>query len=247
MFIGFLAVVRQRSLRAESPQMIAAASGQSRRVTKSEKPVHLGTVEAMTPVTPRMPRSAPAVMHGGHFGGGKRDKPSGRVPNGQLVRQTAALFKGAPRRCGDDRLPGDHHRGRRRGQPGAHRRRLRLSPLPHTQRRAPSGQRSAARGAGRDHDRDHDRHRGDRRAPDVRHQPRRTARHGGASQPPLRAPAGHVAALLHRHTHRRDSVPAHQRRRRHSVGRHRHRHIPALQHRDAAEHADRDARCSPGS
>jgi ATP-binding cassette subfamily B protein len=33
-------------------------------------------------------------MHGGHFGGGKRDKPSGRVPNGQLVRQTAALFKG---------------------------------------------------------------------------------------------------------------------------------------------------------
>jgi ATP-binding cassette subfamily B protein len=34
------------------------------------------------------------VMHGGHFGGGKRDKPSGRVPNGQLVRQTAALFKG---------------------------------------------------------------------------------------------------------------------------------------------------------
>ncbi len=34
------------------------------------------------------------MMHGGHFGGGKRDKPSGRVPNGQLVRQTAALFKG---------------------------------------------------------------------------------------------------------------------------------------------------------
>jgi ATP-binding cassette subfamily B protein len=33
-------------------------------------------------------------MHGGHFGGGKRDKPSGRVPNSQLVRQTAGLFKG---------------------------------------------------------------------------------------------------------------------------------------------------------
>jgi ATP-binding cassette subfamily B protein len=34
-------------------------------------------------------------MHGGGFGGGgrKRDKPSGRVPNSQLVRQTAGLFK----------------------------------------------------------------------------------------------------------------------------------------------------------
>src|SRR5579863_9432102 len=41
-----------------------------------------------------MPWSVPAVMHGGPFGSGKRDKPSGRVPNGQLVRQTAALFKG---------------------------------------------------------------------------------------------------------------------------------------------------------
>ena len=34
------------------------------------------------------------MIHGHGFGGGKRDKPSGRVPNGQLVRQTAALFKG---------------------------------------------------------------------------------------------------------------------------------------------------------
>ena len=34
------------------------------------------------------------MMHGGAFRGGKRDKPSGRVPNSQLVRQTAALFKG---------------------------------------------------------------------------------------------------------------------------------------------------------
>ncbi len=34
------------------------------------------------------------MMHGGPFRGGKRDKPSGRVPNSQLVRQTAALFKG---------------------------------------------------------------------------------------------------------------------------------------------------------
>jgi ATP-binding cassette subfamily B protein len=35
------------------------------------------------------------VIHGGGWGGGgrKRDKPSGRVPNGQLVRQTAGLFK----------------------------------------------------------------------------------------------------------------------------------------------------------
>ncbi|HEY6471100.1 MAG TPA: ABC transporter ATP-binding protein [Candidatus Dormibacteraeota bacterium] len=33
-------------------------------------------------------------MHGGGFmGGRKRDKPSGRVPNSQLVRQTAGLFK----------------------------------------------------------------------------------------------------------------------------------------------------------
>jgi ATP-binding cassette subfamily B protein len=33
------------------------------------------------------------VIHGGHFAGGKREKPSGRVPNSQLVRQTAGLFK----------------------------------------------------------------------------------------------------------------------------------------------------------
>src|SRR6202050_3697216 len=34
-------------------------------------------------------------MHGGGMiGGRRREKPSGRVPNGQLVRQTAALFKG---------------------------------------------------------------------------------------------------------------------------------------------------------
>jgi ATP-binding cassette subfamily B protein len=35
------------------------------------------------------------VIHGGGFmgGGRKRDKPSGRVPNSQLVRQTAGLFK----------------------------------------------------------------------------------------------------------------------------------------------------------
>jgi ATP-binding cassette, subfamily B, bacterial len=33
------------------------------------------------------------VMHGGGFMGAKRDKPSGRVPNRQLVRQTAGLFK----------------------------------------------------------------------------------------------------------------------------------------------------------
>jgi ATP-binding cassette subfamily B protein len=33
------------------------------------------------------------VMHGGGFGRIKREKPSGRVPNGQLVRQTAGLFK----------------------------------------------------------------------------------------------------------------------------------------------------------
>jgi ATP-binding cassette subfamily B protein len=32
------------------------------------------------------------VMHGGGFMGGKRDKPSGRVPNRQLLRQTASLF-----------------------------------------------------------------------------------------------------------------------------------------------------------
>jgi ATP-binding cassette subfamily B protein len=32
-------------------------------------------------------------MHGGAFMGGKREKPSGRVPNRQLVRQTAGLFK----------------------------------------------------------------------------------------------------------------------------------------------------------
>jgi len=37
---------------------------------------------------------AAAVMHGGGFMGGRqRDKPSGRVPNQQLVRQTAGLFK----------------------------------------------------------------------------------------------------------------------------------------------------------
>jgi ATP-binding cassette, subfamily B, bacterial len=33
------------------------------------------------------------VMHGGGFMGAKRDKPSGRVPNRKLVRQTAGLFK----------------------------------------------------------------------------------------------------------------------------------------------------------
>jgi len=33
------------------------------------------------------------VMHGGGFMGGKREKPSGRVPNRQLLRQTAGLFK----------------------------------------------------------------------------------------------------------------------------------------------------------
>jgi ATP-binding cassette, subfamily B, bacterial len=33
------------------------------------------------------------VMHGGGFMGAKREKPSGRVSNGQLVRQTAGLFK----------------------------------------------------------------------------------------------------------------------------------------------------------
>jgi ATP-binding cassette, subfamily B, bacterial len=34
------------------------------------------------------------MMHGGGFGGGrKREKPSGRVSNGKLVRQTAGLFK----------------------------------------------------------------------------------------------------------------------------------------------------------
>lgn len=33
------------------------------------------------------------MMHGGGFGRIKREKPSGRVPNGQLVRQTAGLFK----------------------------------------------------------------------------------------------------------------------------------------------------------
>jgi ATP-binding cassette subfamily B protein len=32
-------------------------------------------------------------MHGGGFMGAKRDKPSGRVPNRKLVRQTAGLFK----------------------------------------------------------------------------------------------------------------------------------------------------------
>jgi ATP-binding cassette subfamily B protein len=32
-------------------------------------------------------------MHGGGFMGGKREKPSGRVPNRQLLRQTAGLFK----------------------------------------------------------------------------------------------------------------------------------------------------------
>jgi ATP-binding cassette subfamily B protein len=32
------------------------------------------------------------VMHGGGFMGGKREKPSGRVPNRQLLRQTASLF-----------------------------------------------------------------------------------------------------------------------------------------------------------
>jgi ATP-binding cassette, subfamily B, bacterial len=32
------------------------------------------------------------VMHGGGFMGGKRDKPSGRVSNRQLLRQTASLF-----------------------------------------------------------------------------------------------------------------------------------------------------------
>jgi ATP-binding cassette, subfamily B, bacterial len=31
-------------------------------------------------------------MHGGGFMGGKREKPSGRVPNRQLLRQTASLF-----------------------------------------------------------------------------------------------------------------------------------------------------------
>ena len=34
------------------------------------------------------------MMHGGGFMGGRREKPSGRVPNRQLVRQTAGLFKG---------------------------------------------------------------------------------------------------------------------------------------------------------
>ena len=33
------------------------------------------------------------MMHGGGFMGGKREKPSGRVPNRQLLRQTAGLFK----------------------------------------------------------------------------------------------------------------------------------------------------------
>ena len=33
------------------------------------------------------------MMHGGPFMGGKREKPSGRVTNRQLVRQTAGLFK----------------------------------------------------------------------------------------------------------------------------------------------------------
>jgi ATP-binding cassette, subfamily B, bacterial len=33
------------------------------------------------------------VIHGGAFMGGKREKPSGRVPNRQLLRQTASLFK----------------------------------------------------------------------------------------------------------------------------------------------------------
>ena len=32
------------------------------------------------------------MMHGGGFMGGKREKPSGRVPNRQLLRQTASLF-----------------------------------------------------------------------------------------------------------------------------------------------------------
>jgi ATP-binding cassette, subfamily B, bacterial len=32
------------------------------------------------------------VIHGGGFMGGKREKPSGRVPNRQLLRQTASLF-----------------------------------------------------------------------------------------------------------------------------------------------------------
>src|ERR1035437_8889637 len=46
--IEILAVVCQRSLRAESPQMIAVAKSQSIRVTKSGKRLHLDTVEAMT-------------------------------------------------------------------------------------------------------------------------------------------------------------------------------------------------------
>ncbi len=33
------------------------------------------------------------MMHGGGFSGGKREKPSGRVSNRQLLRQTASLFK----------------------------------------------------------------------------------------------------------------------------------------------------------
>ncbi len=33
------------------------------------------------------------MMHGGGFMSGKRDKPSGRVPNRKLIRQTAGLFK----------------------------------------------------------------------------------------------------------------------------------------------------------
>ena len=183
------------------------------------------------------------MMHGGGFRRRQTRQAVGARPERTARPPDRGALQGAPPRCGDDCLPGDHHRGRRRGEPGAHRCGLRRRPLPH-HRNGPvllPVNLPLLGDPGRDHDRNHDRHRGDRRAPDLRHQPRGTARHGGASQPSLRAPPGHVAALLHRHANRRDSVPAHQRRRRHSVGRHRHGDIAPVQHRDAAQHVDRDA------
>ena len=185
------------------------------------------------------------------MGGGKREKPSGRVPNRQLVRQTASLFRA--HRAGVAAIAGlvvitagagvinpvlikvvfDTALFPTRTVAATPSVATHLVYLPVDLPRLEilvGIMIGITIVTGRD-----------RRAPDLRHQPRGSARDGGVAQPPLRAPAGDVAPFLHRHANRRDPVPAHQRRRRHPVRRHRYGDVAPVQHRDPAEHAGRDA------
>ena len=83
---------------------------------------------------------------------------------------------------------------------------------------------------------------GARRRADLALHDRRPAGHAPAAHRRLRAPAAPVARLLHPHPRRRGAVAAHQRHRRHAVGRHLDRHLDRLQPHHRRRHRGRDGR-----